>query len=182
MQTTMQRVKPEQTAFARQLREQGTDAEKALWQRLRSRQLQGAKFRRQLSLGPYVADLVCIEARLIVECDGGQHNGSVHDVGRDASLSAQGWRVLRFWNNEVLQNIEGVLVLIAQALEEAAAWRHSPSPQPSPWEGEGANASSPSPSQGEGRGRGRTQGPGRGLAPAEESGAIPHRTRTAGEG
>jgi very-short-patch-repair endonuclease len=154
LQTTMQRVQPEQTAFARQLREQGTDAERALWQRLRSRLLQGAKFRRQLALGPYVADLVCIEARVIVECDGGQHNGSAHDVERDRWLKAQGWRVLRFWNNEVLQNVDGVLTVIAQALEEAAARRHSPSPQPSPWQGEGANAIPPSPSQGEGRGEG----------------------------
>ena len=154
LHTTMHRIQPEQTTFARTLRTDGTEAERALWQRLRSRQLNGAKFRRQVALGPYVADLVCVEARLIVECDGGQHNGSAHDGERDAWLKAQGWRVLRFWNHEVLQNIEGVLVVIAQALEEAAAGRHSPSPQPSPCQGEGANAIPPSPSQGEGWGEG----------------------------
>jgi very-short-patch-repair endonuclease len=150
LQTTMHRLKPQQTAFARQLRADGTDAERALWQRLRSRQLQGAKFRRQLALGPYVADLACVEARLIVECDGGQHNESARDARRDAWLTAQGWRVLRFWNTEVLQNIDGVLMMIAQALDDGAAGRQSPSPQPSPCKGEGANAGPPSPSQGEG--------------------------------
>ena len=155
LHTTMHRIQPEQTTFARALRAEGTDAEKALWQRLRGRQLMNAKFRRQLTLGPYVADLACIEARLIVECDGGQHNGSARDAERDGWLKAQGWRVLRFWNNEVLHNIEGVLVLIAQALEEAAAGQHSPSPQPSPCQGEGVHAFAPSPCQGEGRGEGR---------------------------
>ena len=153
-QTTMHRIQPEQTTFARTLRTDGTEAERALWQRLRGRQLNGAKFRRQVALGPYVADLVCMEARLIVECDGGQHNGSTHDAERDAWMRAQGWRVLRFWNNEILGNIDGVLAVIAQALGDAAVRQHSPSPQPSPSEGEGANAVPPSPFQGEGQGEG----------------------------
>jgi very-short-patch-repair endonuclease len=82
-------------------------------------------------LGRYVADFVCMERRLVVELDGGQHNGSPHDAVRDDWLRSQGFNVLRFWNNEVMSNRQGVLEAIAQAVA-------SPPPQPSPVKGEGA--------------------------------------------
>jgi len=103
--------------FARQLRSEMTDAESYLWQRLRSRQIHGLKFRRQHPVGKFILDFACIEAKLIIEVDGGQHNEmQIQDNQRTAWLEAQGWKVLRFWNNEVLQNIEGVLVEVLNAL------------------------------------------------------------------
>jgi len=78
-----------------------TDAEQKLWRVLRSR-ASGAKFRRQVPLGPFVVDFVCFEARLIVELDGGQHADNPRDTRRDRYFSDQGYRVLRFWNNDVL--------------------------------------------------------------------------------
>lgn len=102
---------------ARTMRHGGTDAEGRLWQALRARQLQGAKFRRQVPLGDYVADFLCFEARLIVEVDGGQHSLE-RDGARTAWLESQGFRVVRFWNNEVLGNLEGVLRMIAAELDK----------------------------------------------------------------
>lgn len=103
--------------FARQLRSEMTDAESYLWQSLRSRQIHGLKFRRQHPVGKFILDFACIEAKLIIEVDGGQHNEmQIQDNQRTAWLEAQGWKVLRFWNNEVLQNIEGVLVEVLNAL------------------------------------------------------------------
>jgi very-short-patch-repair endonuclease len=134
-------VKPEHFRFARQLRSAPTDAERLLWSRLRAEQL-GLRFRRQVPPGPYVADFVCMERRLIVELDGGQHNGSTNDAVRDAWLRSQGFNVLRFWNNEVMGNMQGVLEVIVRATA-------SPPPQPSPVKGEGAT--SPCPLTGEGR-------------------------------
>ena len=86
-----------------------TDAERLLWQHLRSRQLAGLKFRRQHPIGRYILDFVCLEAGLVIEVDGGQH-GPQHsyDEARTAWLGQRGYRVLRFWNNEVLTNPEGV--------------------------------------------------------------------------
>ena len=102
---------------AKELRNNPPEAERILWQHLRLRQLGGYKFRRQQPLGNYVVDLVCLEIRLIVEVDGGQHNSQhSYDEGRDAWLERQGFRVLRFWNNEILQNIEGVKEAIWQVL------------------------------------------------------------------
>jgi very-short-patch-repair endonuclease len=89
-----------------------TDAELRLWRLLRDRRLSGFKFRRQVPLGPYIVDFLCVGAKLIVEADGSQHAESVRDNIRDAYLANQGWKVLRFWNNEVLQNREGVLETI----------------------------------------------------------------------
>jgi very-short-patch-repair endonuclease len=86
-----------------------TDAELALWSRLRARGLAGWKFRRQAPVGPYVTDFLCSEARLIVEIDGGHHGGAA-DAAREARLSAMGYAVVRYWNNEVLQNMGGVLL------------------------------------------------------------------------
>jgi very-short-patch-repair endonuclease len=101
--------------FAKALRKGQTDAESALWQQLRNSQL-GVKFRRQQPFGKYIFDFVSMDAKLIVEVDGGQHNGSAHDAARDAFLRGEGFSVLRFWNNDVLENIEGVCVRIAEAI------------------------------------------------------------------
>jgi very-short-patch-repair endonuclease len=106
--------------FARQLRQRMTDAESRLWRHLRRRNIEGFKFRRQHPLGPFVADFVCLEARLIVEVDGGQHGErESYDRRREAWLSEQGYRVLRFWNNDVLCETESVLEVIRDALLDA---------------------------------------------------------------
>ncbi len=102
--------------IARRLRRNSTDAERKLWKLLRDRQLMGVKFRRQVPVGPYVADFLCFEARLVVEVDGGQHAASGVDVDRTAHLEREGFWVLRLWNNDVLTNAEGVLAKIALAL------------------------------------------------------------------
>jgi very-short-patch-repair endonuclease len=104
---------------ARRLRKNATDAEGALWRKLRSRSLCGFKFVRQEPIGPYTVDFVCREIRLIVEVDGGQHVNSPHDAVRDRWLASRNYRVMRFWNNDVLTNITGVLEAIANALAEA---------------------------------------------------------------
>lgn len=85
-----------------------TDAERQLWRILRMRQIPGHKFRRQVPLGRYIADFVCHEARLIIEVDGGQHALAGNDIERTEFLESEGYRVLRFWNNEVLANLAGV--------------------------------------------------------------------------
>ncbi len=106
------------TTRARQLRRHSTEAESALWKHLRARQLDGYKFRRQVPLGQYVVDFVCFERRLIVEVDGGHHQGqAVYDDERTKWLESQGFRVLRFWNNEVLGQIDGVAQAILKELE-----------------------------------------------------------------
>ncbi|MGH8428323.1 MAG: endonuclease domain-containing protein [Gammaproteobacteria bacterium] len=120
------------TAFAKSLRRNSSDAEKRLWRQLRDRQLEGYKFRRQIPLGIYVADFVCFEARLVVEVDGGQHDmRRDHDEYRTVWLNAQGFKVLRFWNNEVLSASDAVLEIIRRELVD------NPSPLPSPTRGEG---------------------------------------------
>jgi very-short-patch-repair endonuclease len=107
---------------ARKLRRDMTDAESKPWFLLRDRRLTGFKFRRQVPIGPYIADFACFANRLIVEADGGQHADSPHDAERDVWLSAQGYRILRFWNSDILANAEGVVLRIIEhrALEEAA--------------------------------------------------------------
>ena len=117
--------------LARQLRKQPTDAETHLWSRLRRKQLDGFRFRRQVPLGPYVADFACLDARLVVEVDGGQHAERAADTARTAWLESQGYRVLRFWNNDVLGNADGVVETIRSALAKY------PPPQPSPARREG---------------------------------------------
>jgi very-short-patch-repair endonuclease len=121
------------TGRPRRLRQAATKAESALWYRLRSRQLNGFKFVRQEPIGPYTVDLICRERRLIIEVDGGQHADSSHDALRDKWLVAHNYRVLRFWNNDVLGNMAGVLETIAIALAEAPAhpdrWRDPTSPR-----------------------------------------------------
>jgi len=114
------------TERARQLRREETDAERKLWWRLRARQIHGAKFRRQYVVGPYIVDFCCPDLKLVVELDGGQHLGQVEaDQRRTAYLANQGYRVLRFWDNDVLTNIESVLDAIAEALQ-------NPHPHPLP--------------------------------------------------
>ena len=117
--------------FARRLRIDSTEVERLLWQRLRNRQLGGNKFRRQVTIGPFIVDFACIDACLIVEIDGGQHSEE-RDAARTAFLQSKGYRVIRFWNNEVLENIDGVLQSILMKIEDQA-----PSPNPLPLAGEG---------------------------------------------
>jgi len=103
-------------ARARQLRRDRTDAEDKLWYGLREK-LPGFKWRSQVPFLPYYADFVCIRARLIVEVDGGQHDVQrAYDETRTRFLNSQGYRVIRFWNNDVLQNIDGVLETVARDL------------------------------------------------------------------
>jgi very-short-patch-repair endonuclease len=102
--------------IARRLRVNQTDAETVLWNRIRNRQIDGQKFVRQLPISGYIRDFVCREKFLIVEVDGGQHCESVGDALRDRRLTDEGFRVLRFWNNDVLGNVEGVLMTIQSAL------------------------------------------------------------------
>jgi very-short-patch-repair endonuclease len=122
------------TNRARTLRGNLTDAERVLWRELRQHQL-GRRFRRQFPIPPYAADFACIEARLIVEVDGGQHAMPGDHDRRDGRLRAQGWRILRFWNNDVLGNRHGVLQTIAEAL--GLPTERNPLPNPPPLAGEG---------------------------------------------
>ncbi|ESS73587.1 hypothetical protein MGMO_15c00080 [Methyloglobulus morosus KoM1] len=154
-------------ANARELRKNATDSERLLWQHLRAHRLQGFKFKRQQPLGLYIVDFVCFEARLIVEADGGHHaEQAEYDTRRDDWLRSQGFIVLRFWNNDILTNIEGVLESILEGCQNSSA----PSPQPLPRRGGGAKVnpagrqnthpdqteaqSSPLPLRERGRGRG----------------------------
>ena len=106
------------TARSREFRNTPTPAERKLWNALRNRQLSGVRFNRQAVMRPYICDLVARSAKLIVEIDGGQHGDTIdYDQARTAFLKAKGFRVIRFWNNEVLENIEGVVETIRQALE-----------------------------------------------------------------
>ena len=114
-----------QVERARRLRLHSTEAERVLWKNLRRRDLAGWKFRRQAPIGPYIVDFVTFEGKLIVEADGGQHAESKRrDDERSAWLSKEGFRVLRFWNNDVLSNTGAVLDTIRVELEAS----ESPSP------------------------------------------------------
>jgi very-short-patch-repair endonuclease len=95
-------------ANARTLRRNLTDAERRLWSLLRDRRLDGHKFRRQHPVGPFILDFACVEHQLVVEADGGQHADSERDKRRDIYLRRHGWRILRFWNHDILSNSEGV--------------------------------------------------------------------------
>lgn len=112
-------MKANRTNLARELRQRQTEAERVLWGKLRNRQLEGVKFRRQQPIGQYVVDFASLEKAVIVEIDGGQHNERPvleRDERRAGWLSGEGYRVLRFWNNEVLDNVDGVLEVIREAL------------------------------------------------------------------
>jgi len=115
-----------QKQFARRMRAQPTDAERALWRRLRQDvALAGSHFRRQALIGPFIVDFVSRKERLVIELDGGQHDlQQAADAQRTRRIEASGYRVLRFWNNDVRRNIEGVLEKIQSAL--------TPTPDPSP--------------------------------------------------
>ena len=112
---------PGLTRNARLLRRSSTDAERRLWAILRSRRLRGYKFRRQLPIGRFIADFACTKYLLIIEADGSQHLGSQKDVRRTAWLKARGWRLLRFWDNDILSNTEGVAEMILRELQDREA-------------------------------------------------------------
>lgn len=118
-------------SHARNLRKELTDAERKLWSRLRARQIGGVKYRRQHSIPPYIADFCCVERKLVVELDGSQHNQCVDEV-RSRFLAEKGWQIMRFWDNEVLNQTNTVL----EAIWISAASSY-PRPNPSP-DGRGA--------------------------------------------
>ncbi|MEW8506925.1 MAG: DUF559 domain-containing protein [Candidatus Thiodiazotropha sp.] len=105
-----------QRDFAKTLRQNMTDAERLLWKHLRAHRLLEQKCRRQHPIGPYIVDFVHLGARLIIDCDGGQHNESTTDTQRDAWLRDQGFQILRFWNHDILTNTESVLIQILTTL------------------------------------------------------------------
>jgi very-short-patch-repair endonuclease len=122
---------------SRELRKNQTNAERLLWRHLRTRRFSNFRFRRQQVIGLYIVDFYCSKAKLIIELDGGQHEleeAILYDQERTAFLNACGCRVIRFWNNDVIKNIFGVLTVIGEKLA------YLPSPQPSPTRGEGRKA------------------------------------------
>jgi very-short-patch-repair endonuclease len=126
------RGKDKRVPHARQLRRAMTAPERKLWWRLRELAPNGSHFRRQATIGPYFADFACHTTKLVIEIDGGQHGRPAQfkrDLRRDAYLRRNGYRVLRFWNNDVRENIEGVLSVIYDALESR---QKPPTPDPSP--------------------------------------------------
>jgi very-short-patch-repair endonuclease len=132
---------PLATSRARTMRKEMTDAERKLWFLLRSRRLGGAKFRRQAPIGPFIADFVCLSHKLIVEADGGQHYELNRDRERDRWLSHEGYKVVRYANNDILKNPEGVLSDLATKLEAP----------PHPVSARSAHLDHPLPRRGEGK-------------------------------
>ena len=113
------------TARSRELRLNPTEPEKRLWQILSGRRLAGVRFNRQFPIGPFICDFVARSIKLVIELDGGQHASSTaYDTNRTTFLEQRGYRVIRFWNHDVLENIEGIMTLIKEALKD----RPSPSP------------------------------------------------------
>ena len=110
---------------ARELRNNATDTERALWQILRDKQL-GWRFRRQFVVGPYIVDFACPEARIVIEADGGQHAEPGDHDRRDAFLEEKGWRVLRFWNNDIQENRDGVAQRVIEILGPGRDLTQSP--------------------------------------------------------
>ena len=120
---------------ARSLRKRLTDAERLLWRHLRNRELDGWKFRRQYPVGSFIVDFICVEKNLVIEVDGGPHaENEEQDIQRSAYLNRMGYRVFRFWNNQVMQETEGVLEAILAIL--ANTDQNSPHPNALPLEGE----------------------------------------------
>ena len=120
------RQDPTLTDYARDLRVRQTKAEKLLWSVLRNRSLCGVKFRRQHPIPPFIADFVCVEEKYIVEVDGGYHDYIyADDVTRQQTLEAAGWRVIRFTNEDVLENVDNVAIGIARMLGKDPELRHS---------------------------------------------------------
>jgi very-short-patch-repair endonuclease len=132
---------PFATSRARSMRREMTDAERKLWFLLRSRRLEDAKFRRQVPIGPFIADFVCLGRKLIFEADGGQHFQSDHDIERDRWLSREGYVVVRYANNDILGNPEGVLTDLAAKLTAP----------PHPVSARSASLDHPLPRRGEGK-------------------------------
>jgi very-short-patch-repair endonuclease len=116
------------TLRARTIRNNATDAERVLWQAISARKLAGIRFNRQVPIGPFICDFVARSIRLVIEVDGGQHDASV-DAGRTAFLKQRGYRVLRFWNNDVLGNLDRVAAQIERVI--SAMMTQMPSPNPS---------------------------------------------------
>jgi very-short-patch-repair endonuclease len=130
-QTSQRILRPK---LQRNLRNAPTEAERTLWRYLRGRQLENCKFRRQHPHGNYILDFTCLERCLIVELDGSQHFENAHyDANRTQFLEAAGFGILRFWNNDVFNNLDGVLDVIRRHLVANA----TPSPPNPPLEGEG---------------------------------------------
>ena len=130
------RVSKFKRSQAQTLRRILTDAERRLWRVLSSRQLANTKFRRQVPIGPWIVDFVSFEQMLVIEADGGQHNENQKDQDRALDLHARDFRILRFWNNEILQNTTGVLQRIIDAIEQPPSPRGL-RPRPSPTREEG---------------------------------------------
>ncbi|MBZ9736339.1 DUF559 domain-containing protein [Mesorhizobium sp. CA18] len=120
-----QPVTPAKRNFARSMRREPTEAEDRLWHELRGRRLDNIKFKRQVPIGRFVADFLCAEAKLIVEIDGSQHAESLRDLERDAALKARGFRVLRFWNDDVLKELDAVCDTIIAYVKDKSLqpWR-----------------------------------------------------------
>ncbi len=118
------------------MRKEATDVERLLWSALRNRQLDNHKFRFQATIGPFAVDFLCAEKRLIVELDGSQHGEDV-DRERTAYLKKAGYLVIRFWNSDLIQNLDGVLEAIRLKLSAWPVAQLSPSPNPLPQAGEG---------------------------------------------
>src|SRR5262245_46221821 len=127
---------------AKELRHDMTDAERRLWYHLRAHRFGGLKFKRQVPVGDYIVDFLCFEHRLIIEVDGGQHAESIEDHHRDEWLKSEGYKVLRFWNSDVLRGTNSVLEKIAKAVGVL-----DPSRRPPP----GSLREPPSPLWGEGK-------------------------------
>jgi very-short-patch-repair endonuclease len=122
---------------AQRLRREMAPQENILWGQLRGRRFEGFKFRRQMWLAGYIADFACAEARLVVEADGSQHaDNAEYDAERERAFASLGWRTLRFWNNEITENLGGVVTLIANALPSPSR-PASPPAFPSRLQGEG---------------------------------------------
>jgi very-short-patch-repair endonuclease len=105
--------------MARNLRRHTTNAERLLWYFLRARRFAGCKFRRQHPIGPFIVDFACVERSLVVEADGGQHAGSAADARRTRWLETEGWRVVRFWNDDIVRRTQDVLEAIRKAVEQS---------------------------------------------------------------
>ena len=127
-------------ATAKSLRKRMTDAERRLWYRLRAHRLAGLKFKRQVPIGPFVADFASLSKKIVIELDGGQHSNNLYDASRDQYMRERGFRVLRFWNNDVLRSTDAILEIMQLAVSEK-----TPSP------GSALRAEPPSPRRGEGR-------------------------------
>jgi very-short-patch-repair endonuclease len=161
--------------YSRRLRQAQTDAERKLWLRLCDRRLMEFKLRRQHPIGPFVADFCCTEAKVVVERDGGQHARQRRsDAARTVFLEGQGYRVLRFWDSEVLSNIEGVLQRIAEALRRRES---RPSPYPLPRGERGSEGPASGGERGAERAIRMKPSPQRGTRRDVQSPPLPHRGR-----